>query len=177
MVNWTDKIYWLQEPDQPNFFLSKSRIVTFFASKLEHFIVLCIFSTCNKHRHSSLRAKMGTWRKTKFGIIVIWSYLWIILTPKLLVWLAKFWTTETRSVTDLLRRMVTNFDVFFKRNGSTFRSTIFDVRDFVAFDVVNVFDDDLRLGDATATLVDESTSCDVATNDSLSRDNISDIWR
>ena len=106
-----------------------------------------------------------------------WSYLWIIFTPKLFVWLAKLWTTETRRVTDLLRRMMTNFDALLKRNGSAFRSTIFDVRDFVAFDVVNVFDDDLRLSDATSTFVDESTSGNVATNDFLSSDNVCNIWR
>ena len=71
--------------------------------------------------------------------------------------------------------MMTNFDALLKRNGSAFRSTIFDVRDFVAFDVVNVFDDDLRLGDATSTFVDESTSGNVVTNDFLSSDNVSDI--
>ena len=51
----------------PNFFLCKRIIFPFFAVKLGHFIVNTYYRIC--YKHSSLRAKMGKWRKIKVGRI------------------------------------------------------------------------------------------------------------
>ena len=114
---------------------------------------------------------------------ICFSYLVIILTPKLFVGLTKFRTTGTRRFADFLHRMVTNFNVLLERNDASCRSTVFNVSRFVfcpsvvALVFEHVFDDNVWLSDASATLVNEATSGDVLSGDTLSSNNCRDVWR
>ena len=112
-------------------------------------------------------------------ICILKSYLKIIFAPKLFVRLTKFRAIETRRVTDLLRRMVTNFDAFLKIDMPTFKSTIFNVRHFVASIVVNVVNNDARLRYASFAFVNQATSPgDIVIESVLSSHHWGDIgWK